>query len=466
LNNKKLLAVLLSSKYDKDSKVIALNYLLSIDFTSKLLHTYSQENKQFYTNEYSLAFDVVIDYYNVYNDVPTTAAVLEEIRKKNLDNGLLNKIAVLLESIILVEQIDNIRYVVNEIKSEYLKHKQHQIYSEALNSNDPAQAITSAINELSLAITSVKEADRPEELTKGISEFLDLNWKDLLDREVADNGVSYGIDGLDKNVDLMQPGDLVTIVGTPGTGKSLLALHIAIQNTFYMGKRGVIANKEMTDRQTFVRILAMLTGIPSKKFKNRERLSADEIDCVTNGIKEYKTQADGKLHILPPQRSNTVTSIRREIKAIFGDDYPDYIIVDYLDELDCEIPGLQGHEKIAYITQRLKNLATEFNCPVITPTQPNADGFDAVKPTQSDVGYKSIAKKSDTILFLVQDKENKYIEPISDVLPGTPGIILAYVVKNRNGTQCAEPIRISVEYATASLSDANADVLDITEYIV
>lgn len=466
MNNVKLIAVLLSSNYDKDSKVSALNYLLSIDFTSKLLYTYSQDNKQFYTNEHSLVLDVIIDYYGVYNDVPTTAAVLEEIRKKNLDNTLLNKIALLLESINLVNQVDNIRYLVNEIKGEYLKHKQHQIYTEALNSTEPLKAITAAINELTLAITSIKEADRPEELTKGISEFLDINWKDLLEREVADSGVSYGIEGLDEKADFMQPGDLITIVGTPGTGKSLLALHIAIQNTFYLGKRGVIANKEMTDRQTFVRVLAMLTGIPSKKFKNRERLSEDEVTCVTNGIEEYKTKADGKLHILPPQRCNTVTSIRREIKAIYGDEYPDYIIVDYLDELDCEIPGLQGHEKIAYITQRLKNLAIEFNCPVISPTQPNADGFDAVLPTQSDVGYKSIAKKSDTILFLVQDKENRYIEPMSDVLPGTPGIILCYIVKNRNGNQSKDPIRISAEYATASLSDANADVLDITEYMV
>jgi replicative DNA helicase len=440
--------------------------MLATEVTDLMLRHYNQETKDFYTSEYSVIYALTVEYYNTYNDLPSSSVIVEECRKLlNKDNGLLNKSCLVLEQLPLVDVGVVPKYIVDEVKNSYLQNTQHRIYSKALQSTNALKSAELVINELSTAISTVKDTERADEQTKDFQEFLEVNLTKLLESTGEDQGLSYGIEGLDKKVDRMGKAELIIIAAQPGVGKSLLSQHIAVHNCIYNGKRGVIANKEMVDAQMFVRIMSMLTGIPSKKYKYKERLSTQEVDTSKEVVKHYGTEMKENLLIIPPRRCQTVTAIRREIKARFGDENPDFIVVDYLNELSAEIPTLTGHEKIAYVTQKLKDLAIEFNCPVISPTQPNSEGYDAVIPTMNDVGYKSITQKADVILFLIQDKDNRYVEPISDMLPGTPGIVLSYIVKNRNGAVSPDPVRISVEYATANLADANADVLDVVEYV-
>jgi replicative DNA helicase len=462
---KSSLGCIISPKLSLDLKIKAINLFLKRDITPNYFYSYDKKTGKFLPTEYSEIYRIVVDYYNQYNEIPLLDDVITNLKNLTIHQNILVEALNYIEYLYIQNDYASVEYLIDSLTQNYVKAQSYTVYSDAINSTNPLEATEEAVAKLNNLLAQITESEDEADKPMWFADFLEYHLQGVLSGESSSGEISYGIDSLDNKLGKMDTGELIIIVGQPATGKSFMVQHIGLHNTIQNNKKGVIASKEMNSSQVFKRQIAMLTGIPSKKFR-KDRLSEEEISLIKDAIQLQKEHCEKNMLILPQARCRTVSMISREIKAQFGEENPDYIIVDYLNELEAEIPNLIGHDKIQYLTSKLKDMATEFNCPVISPSQPNSAGFETTNPTLNDVGYKSITQKADTILFLVSDKENPYIEPFSDLMPGTPGIILCHAIKVRSGAKPHKPIRISVEFATANIADAELDVVEASEFVM
>jgi hypothetical protein len=152
------------------------------------------------------------------------------------------------------------------------------------------------------------------------------------------------------------------------------------------------------------------------------------------------------LLFIPPHHASNVAQIRAEIQAHYGNEKPDFILVDYLSDLDSggKEDGWEGIKKIAH---QLKNMATYYECPVVTMAQMNSSG--------KDIQYGGIKHVCDTLIILGEDENRKYVPPGPGEFVGTPGIINCWIAKARNESKNVN-IRLEIEYATSSIRQAPA----------
>ncbi len=131
------------------------------------------------------------------------------------------------------------------------------------------------------------------------------------------------------------PRGVVTILTSPSTaeGKTSLAVsilrHVAQQPTL----RSMIFSLEGTRNAITRKLLAMETGIDTKDMQ-RGTIATEEyrrLEDTSQAIKEWKVWINDKY-------LTSFAMMREHMVNIFGDNYPDFIVIDYLDLI-----GLVGY---------------------------------------------------------------------------------------------------------------------------
>ena len=128
----------------------------------------------------------------------------------------------------------------------------------------------------------------------------------------------------------------------------------------------------------------------------------------------------------------SIKDIRAKIKSIISEQKSlGLVIIDYLQLMqNSEFNHLNRVQEISYITRSLKNIAREFNIPVIALSQlsRSVDNRINKKPILSDLRESgSIEQDADVILMLYQNKKR-----LENTKPKTQ-IIELIVAKQRNG---------------------------------
>jgi replicative DNA helicase len=83
----------------------------------------------------------------------------------------------------------------------------------------------------------------------------------------ADYSGIFGWPTLDYQTQGIMPGDLVSFVGRPATGKSWLALYLALANWLQKHRRVLLCSMEMNTLAICLRIAAMYAGLPAAQIK-------------------------------------------------------------------------------------------------------------------------------------------------------------------------------------------------------
>ena len=190
--------------------------------------------------------------------------LLEELKNKNLiekAGGItyVSEIATsLLSTLALSEYI--------ELLKEYsFKRKLHDV-SNYINTNlnkTPTELQQEVMDKLIKAVNddNVKETPETQE-----EEYLEI-----LDKRIHGKLVSIktGLTGVDKNIDGLGAGDLITIFAFSGVGKTTLALQIAL-NDIRANKKVLFFSLEMGKEQIRDRLISNLTSIAFRKIKTGE----------------------------------------------------------------------------------------------------------------------------------------------------------------------------------------------------
>jgi replicative DNA helicase len=231
-----------------------------------------------------------------------------------------------------------------------------------------------AIRELD-KLTTVSGSGR--EIAQAASEVMDgilLNIEKRHNREKIDYGLQTGINKVDNLFKGLKPGWLVYLAGSPGIGKSMLALQWAM--VFAKQAPGSYVALEMSEDALLFRAYSMKMG------DDPTDVEFGNVDS-TKIISAYSEMEDLDIHLFCPARL-TIQELKAYISKQKAERGIKWIVLDYVSLVD--VP--RTNDKVAddeYLSTELRKIASEYNVMLLgldSVTKAGATGYlslDAIR---------------------------------------------------------------------------------------
>lgn len=247
--------------------------------------------------------------------------------------------------------------------------------------------------------------------------------------------VKTGFPSLDRLIGGFEKGELITLGGYSGGGKTTLALNIATQIA-QAGGNVLYFSLEMTKVEMHKRLVCS-----SLRISDFSKITQEEFYAVVEKSKSLENE-------LPLDFIDDADATVEKISAICaGKKDLSLIIIDHLHILRSEKRFKDQLALLTYLSRKVKIIAQELNIPILLLSQLNRSnaGRDVKSPILSDLrGSGSIEQDSNLVMFVYtaenllmlqkpeeteEKKYNKWLEEMERV-KGKAKIIVA---KNRRG---------------------------------
>lgn len=307
---------------------------------------------------------------------------------------------------------------VEMIYGNWREREKLNILEIAKHENWSLDKITSMLNELHS--NKVNDHHSIKEL---VLEVAELPYKQT-DKV---NGVPVGLPALQQSTDGWQKTDLIILAARPSMGKTDVMLHFA-KYAGWSNYIPIVFSLEMNAEKLNMRLIASTGPYNRTKMKDPyERLSEQQKQTWMPTIQKV---AETNIEIFD-KSGQTLPEIRMKIRKVKNEN-PNKEIVVFIDYLTLIRPtdGRNGnmHLITSDISKGLKEIAKEFNCPVISLAQLNrgVEQRQDKRPMMSDLRESgSIEEDADTIIFLYRDAY--YTKEEND------DSLEFIIAKNRNG---------------------------------
>lgn len=240
-------------------------------------------------------------------------------------------------------------------------------------------------------------------------------------------GTPTGFTDLDNLTAGLHAGELVVLAGRPATGKSALALNVAVNAARLGGGTVVVFSLEGLMRYLGQRLMASWARVDSQKFRSGN-LDEAEVDRLLQAV---KAMSGLPLRFETPAHLTVddVAASCRKVMATEGAPPLSLVVVDYL-QLMASAPGNTGVLDIGEAVRGLKALACELNVPVLLVSTvghiPANRGNQ--RPRLSDLRRDSEAIELHADLVLFTYREELHYEDTED-----RGLVEVIVAKHRHG---------------------------------
>ena len=340
----------------------------------------------FFVEEYRAVWRFIRQHWTRYQEVPTGVTVLDNFPTYRL---------------LAVD--DSLEYLLDQL-IEYRKRQ-----STISVVQDASEAIASGDHNAAIAV-----------LGQGVAKLLDEGARETTDIDLTDNatqrfeeylnvktrpngllGIATGFKTIDQATAGLQPGQLITIIAPPKTGKSVLALQVAV-NVHKDGFVPLFQSFEMNNIEQQHRHDAMRAHIAHSRLI-RGGLNKDEETRYMKVLEEMETMH--KFYLTDAVSAMTVTGLSAKIDKL----RPDIVFVDGVYLMVDEITGEQNSpQALTNITRGLKQLAMAKKIPIVISTQVLLWKMKKKQVSADAIGYSSsFYQDSDVILGLQkQDEED------------------------------------------------------------
>ncbi|HLA84321.1 MAG TPA: DnaB-like helicase C-terminal domain-containing protein [Thermoguttaceae bacterium] len=248
---------------------------------------------------------------------------------------------------------------------------------------------------------------------------------DEIARRGSGSGLPTGLATFDDDQGGLFPGELTILAARPGNGKTSLALQVAEHNAA-RGRLVYFASLEMSAVELSTRLACAQSGV-SNRLVRIGRLTGNDTAALAQA---FNSQSQSNLEI-HDRASLTVAGIRREIRKRKKRGLA-LAIVDYLQLIQPEDRKLPREQQVARMVRSLKEIAREYDVPVLCLCQLNRQVDGDETPRLHHLRESgSIEQDADVVLFLSR-REPTEQEPHNAVLT---------VAKNRNGE--TGPLRLT-----------------------
>jgi len=215
-------------------------------------------------------------------------------------------------------------------------------------------------------------------------------------------GLPTGFPTMDASTSGLQPGQLVVIVAPPKTGKSTLALQIAI-NTHLNGKVPMFISFEMSNTEQINRYYAMRARISYQRLMSGN-LTTEEEARFAHVVGTSVPDMRDKFWFVGSANGQTVSAVASKIQSR----NPDIVFIDgtYL-MIDEQTNESNTPQAITNITRSLKRLAQKIDKPIVISTQALAWKMKKGQVSTDSIGYSSsFHQDADVIFGLQREDEN------------------------------------------------------------
>lgn len=239
--------------------------------------------------------------------------------------------------------------------------------------------------------------------------------------------VPTGLEPLDTLLNGFQPAELTIIAGRPSMGKTDALNHFAIQAGI-AGYQPIIFSLEMSKKSMIDRLISATGGYGRLRMRNPYKHFTKEQKArwleVLGNLDYANIHIDDRAGI-------QVTEMRAVTRKIVHENptMKPIIFIDYLQIIRGSDRFQNRTELVGEISNALKQMAKEFNCPVVCLSQLNrsVEARDDKRPRMSDLRDSgNIEQDADVIGFLYRDD---YYNPDTT----QPNILEIQIGKNRNG---------------------------------
>ena len=262
------------------------------------------------------------------------------------------------------------------------------------------------------------------------------------------SGIVSGFADLDNMLGGLQNSDLIILAGRPSMGKTALATNIAFNSAKYFSKEEdkgsvVMFSLEMSAEQIGLRILAEQSRIPSDKLRKGELNEKESVE-LSNTYNEINS-----LNFFFDDSPNlTVSELRSKLRRYKNNYNIKLVLIDYLQLIKPESNKDNRVNELSEITRNLKQLAKEFDLPVISLSQLSrqVENRDDKRPLLSDLRESgSIEQDADVVMFIYRE---------------------SYYLQRNEPTRGADETQESYQKKHDSWKDRNEEVFNKAELIV
>ena len=239
-------------------------------------------------------------------------------------------------------------------------------------------------------------------------------------------GVGSGYKDLDALTSGWQKSDLVIVAGRPSMGKTAFAMNLVEHAVLNYDKPVLVFSLEMPSESLIFRLLSSIGRIDQTKLRTG-KLSEDDWPSFNKAAKALKDRPlfiDDSPSVSPTEMRARARRIAREHDGQLG-----MVVVDYLQLMQIKGTNENRVTEISAISRSLKQLAREFDCPVIALSQLNR-GLEQrpnKRPVMADLRESgAIEQDADLITFIYRDEV--YNEDTPD-----KGVAEVIIGKHRNG---------------------------------
>jgi len=430
--------------YDQLEKVIFFNCLLDSSYLGSVSEYVVPSI--FKNKDIKAVIGILTNFYKERGTTPT----ITEIKVYLSDEDLKKSFKTVLES-------------VRDIDKNFNKDELYTNTQTFLKERHVFNALLEAADKLdSKSLDTYKLLQKIEKAVSiDLSSSTGLNLLEEVDRfiqelNVDEPTISSGWSWLDNKLSggfLENGRALYVFMGETNVGKSIFLGNIAT-NIALKGKKVLLITLEMSEVMYSKRLVSSITKIPMGELKSQQQtlkqLLLETKDSNKNAavlIKEFPPSS-----ITPGHLCSFVKKLKQ---AGFS---PDAIVLDYLNLLSAPY-GDNSYERVKVISEKVRALSYEFNCPIISATQINRTGYGVDEPGLETISESTgLAATADAIFSIWQKDEDKEL-----------GIVNLGIVKNRFGPNFGfTPLRIN--YNTLTISEDNivmstAEALDFTRTI-
>lgn len=421
--------------------VIAYNALTNESYLASVVD--HLESKYFDNKDIRNVVDIIKEFYDKRSATPTLTEIKGYLTTPELKESF-KRVVRLFEGF---DQKFN-RDELYENTEKFLKEK--AVYNTLLDVAD--QAGKDDVDTSDILSKFEQACNVSLSVDLGLDYFTDIE-KHIEDLETQDETIPSGWEWLDKKLDggfLEQGRAIYVFAGETNVGKSIFLGNIA-RNIADHGKTVLLVSLEMSELVYAKRITTNLTQIPIRQLHNRT-------DDIRDAVEQYKRSNTKSRVIVKEFPPSTITCkhLKGFIKKLTDRGVNlDAIVVDYVNLLKSST-GTNSYERIKYATEELRALSYTFECPIITATQLNRQGYNEINPGLDTVGESyGLAATADAIFSIWREEEDVDL-----------GILRLGVMKNRFGENYGSCM-MEIDYDTLTLKESTEQVhnIDMTDTV-
>lgn len=237
-------------------------------------------------------------------------------------------------------------------------------------------------------------------------------------QEGTQRGLSTPWPDLDHHIVGLQDARVYTIAARPGVGKSIMAQNIAAHMATRHRKRVYFSTLEMQPVELGIRFLSAAAGVDSKKIQ-RGKLTSEEWQRIETA--GQRGLADLAIDICATS-SQTVETIRSGARDTSRKGELGLIVIDYMQLMESAKGNNKSRaEVVAGFTRGIKNMAAEFQVPILQLSQLNR-GTPGQRATLANLRESGTIEQDSDVVILLHEEDNN------------PGHVTVEVAKARNGT--------------------------------